>query len=149
MLDDFHQFSSLQVFAITLSLLSLKALFLGMATAAQRGRLKTFINTEDASWLGGVYAADPEAVSRIGRCHRNDLENLILFAISGVVFVALGGGLIASLIYCLSFLTARGIHTIAYLCAWPLLRRNAYTGGFLAICALSIHCIVLSMQSLG
>ncbi|MEQ1725079.1 MAG: MAPEG family protein [Sphingopyxis sp.] len=143
MLESLAQIDPLAIFAVTLTVLALKAHFLGMATAAQRGRLKTFINAEDAAWLNGVHAADPESVSRIGRCHRNDLENLTLFAIAGGLFLALGGGAIAALVYCSSFAIARVLHTVAYLSARPLLRRNTYTLGFLAIFALSVHCILL------
>ena len=39
------------VFAVACVLLLLKAQILGAATAATRGRLKKFINPEDARWL--------------------------------------------------------------------------------------------------
>jgi uncharacterized MAPEG superfamily protein len=81
--------------------------------------------------------------SRIGRCHRNDLENLTLFAIVSALFIAPGGGTIAAPIHCIGFAAARAVHTVAYRAARPLLRRNAYTVGFMSIFSLSIHCIVL------
>ena len=43
------------VFAVVCALLVLKAQVLGAATAATRGKLKKFINSEDAVWLGGEH----------------------------------------------------------------------------------------------
>lgn len=131
------------VFGLVVLVLGLKALILGAATAATRGRLKQFLNAEDAQWLKGAHVnPDPEAVARIGRAHRNDLENLLLFATSGALYVASGASQLAGFIYCALFLIARLLHTLAYLTARPQLRRNAYTIGFLVIVAMSIHAAV-------
>ncbi len=127
-------------FALTVIVLSLKALFLGAATAATRGKLKSFLNTEDAAWLNGAHVdPDPEVVARIGRAHRNDLENLLLFAVCGLLYLLAGGPALAGFIYCSAFLVARTLHTIAYLGRQPMLRRNAYTVGFLVVLAMSLH----------
>jgi len=128
------------VFALVIIALGLKALMLGVATAATRGRLKQFINAEDAEWLKGAHVnPDAEPVARIGRAHRNDLENLLLFATSGTLYVASGASQLAGLVYCGLFLAARLLHTFAYLSGRPRLRRNAYTLGFLVIAAMSLH----------
>lgn len=130
-------------FGIVLLVLSAKALLLGMATAARRGSLKSFINQEDAAWLEGAYVpADPEPIARIGRAHRNDLENLLLFAIVGTVLLKVDGNPAASLGYSSAFLLSRIGHTFAYLTARPLFRRNAYTLGFIVILAMIIHSAV-------
>lgn len=127
-------------FALTVITLSLKALFLGAATAAMRGKLKSFNNAEDAAWLNGSHVdPDPEVVARIGRAHRNDLENLLLFAVCGFLYLLAGGSALAGFIYFGAFLVARTLHTIAYLGRRPMLRRNAYTIGFLVILAMSLH----------
>ena len=127
-------------FVTVLLILCIKALLLGMATAARRGSLKSFLNAEDANWLKGEHLpVDPEPVSRIGRAHRNDLENLLLFAIAGAIFIRAGGYPNAGIIYSTVFLLARIGHSFAYLTARPLFRRNAYTLGFLIIAALCIH----------
>jgi glutathione S-transferase len=137
------------VFGLTTVLLSLKALALGTATAATRGKLKSFLNAEDAAWLGGVHAnPDPEAVARLGRAQRNDLENLLPFFVCGLVFLLAGGQAIAGYIYCSLFLVARIVHTIAYIGTRPMLRRNAYTIGFLAIAATGVHAAWLLAQRL-
>jgi len=128
------------VFGITVILLSLKALLLGAATAARRGKSKSFLNAEDAAWLGGAHMnPDPEAVARWGRAQRNDLENLLPFFICGLLYVLSGGQALAGYIYCGVFFCSRVLHTIAYLAARPMLRRNAYTFGFLVIIILGAH----------
>jgi len=128
------------VFGLVVLTLGLKALMLGAATAATRGRVKQFINAEDAEWLKGAHVnPDVEPVARIGRAHRNDLENLLLFATSGTLYVASGASQLAGLIYCGLFLAARLLHTLAYLSGWARFRRSAYTLGFLVIAAMSVH----------
>ena len=127
-------------FALVSLALGLKALALGTATAATRGRLGQFLNAEDAAWLKGAHVnPDPEPVARIARAHRNDLENLVLFAIAGGAFVAAGASPIAGFIYFGLFFVARLLHTFAYLTGRPMLRRNAYTVGFLVIVVMSLH----------
>lgn len=91
-------------FAIVCALLVLKAQILGAATAATRGKLKQFLNAEDAAWLGGAHAnPDGERVHRIFRTHRNDLENLLPFFISGSLYVVSGGSVAFGAAYSVSF----------------------------------------------
>lgn len=71
-------------YGIVVFLLVAKAQLLGAATAATRGKLKQFVNKEDADWLGGAHLdCDSDEVQRIFRAHRNDLEALLPFAIVG------------------------------------------------------------------
>lgn len=134
----------LTIFGLALLLLGLKALVLGAATAATRGHIKQFINAEDAAWLQGTHVElDSEAVARIGRAHRNDLENLLVFAIAGAIYLAAGASEIVGIIYSGLFVIARLLHTFAYLSGRPLLRRNAYTLGFFVIAVMTIHAAVV------
>ena len=130
--------------ALGLVLLCLKALMLGMATAAMRGRHKRFINPEDAAWLSGEAVGlgdDPGA--RIGRAHRNDLENLLIFFILASIYLVRGGPPVAAWMYTGTFLLARFVHTLAYLTATPALRRNSYAVAFFTLLALAVHDVVL------
>lgn len=137
------------VFGISTVLLSLKALFLGAAAASTRGKLKSFLNAEDATWLGGAHVnPDPESVARLGRAQRNDLENLLPFFACGLLFVFFEGSRFAGYVYCGAFLIGRILHTLAYLAARPMLRRNAYTLGFLVIAIMGIHAAWLMGQRL-
>ncbi len=138
------------VFGITVILLSIKALFLGTATAATRGKLKSFLNPEDAAWLGGAHVnVDPEAVARLGRAQRNDLENLLPFFVCGLLYLLAGGQARAGYIYCGVFLVSRTLHTIAYLNARAMLRRNAYTFSFLVTVILGAHAVWLLVKRLA
>jgi uncharacterized MAPEG superfamily protein len=137
----------LAVFGISTVLLSLKMLVLGAATASNRGKLKSFLNTEDAAWLGGAHVnPDPEAVARLGRAQRNDLENLLPFFACGLLYILFEGSPIAGYAYCGAFLVGRVLHTVAYLGARPMLRRHAYTLGFLVIAIMAIHAAWLMVQ---
>jgi uncharacterized MAPEG superfamily protein len=72
----------------------------------------------------------PNRSPRIGRAHRNDLENLLLFATSGALYVASGTSQLAGIVYRELFLIARLLHPFAYPTGRPQPRRNAYTIGF-------------------
>lgn len=128
------------VFAAVCALLVLKAQILGAATAATRGKLKKFLNPEDAAWLGGMHAnPDDELVQRIFRVHRNDLENLLPFFVSGALYLASGGSPAAGMAYFGTFLIARYMHSYAYLARKPRLRRDSYTVGWLVTIVMAIH----------
>lgn len=128
------------VFALVCVLLVLKAQVLGAATAATRGRLKKFINREDAAWLGGEHVnPDDERVQRIFRAHRNDLENLLPFFVGGTLYLASGAAATAGAAYFGLFLLARYTHTYAYLKQRAKLRRDAFTVGWLVTVVMSIH----------
>jgi microsomal prostaglandin-E synthase 1 len=140
--------SLLAVFAVVCALLVLKAQVLGAATAATRGRLKTFINPEDAVWLGGEHVnPDDERVQRIFRAHRNDLENLLPFFVAGTVYVLSGAATTAGVAYFGAFLLARYAHTFAYLKQKARLRRDAFTVGWLVTIVMSVHAAWVSLAS--
>ena len=130
----------LAVFAVVCALLVLKAQVLGAATAATRGKLKKFINQEDAVWLGGVHVnPDDERVQRFFRAHRNDLENLLPFFVGGTTYLLSGAATTAGVAYFGVFLLARYVHTFAYLRQKARLRRDAYTLGWLVTIVMSVH----------
>ena len=138
----------LAVFAVVCALLVLKAQVLGAATAATRGRLKKFINPEDAVWLGGEHVnPDDERVQRIFRAHRNDLENLLPFFVGGTLYILGGAATTAGAAYFGVFLLARYAHTFAYLKHKARLRRDAFTLGWLVTIAMSIHAAWASLAS--
>jgi glutathione S-transferase len=118
----------------------LKAQILAAATAATRGKLKKFINEEDAQWLGGEQVnPDDERVQRIFRAHRNDLENFLPFFAGGALYLASGASATVGIIYFCTFLLARCGHTYAYLKQKAKLRRDAFTAGWLVNIVMSLH----------
>lgn len=130
----------LVVFTAVSALLVLKVQILGAATASTRGKLKKFINQEDADWLEGEHvSSDDEHVERIFRAHRNDLENLLPFFIGGMLYLLTGASTVAGATYFGLFLLARYTHTYAYLGRRATLRRNAYTLGWLVVIVMSVH----------
>ena len=138
----------LAVFAVVCALLVLKAQVLGAATAATRGRLKKFINPEDAVWLGGERVnPDDERVQRIFRAHRNDLENLLPFFVGGTLYILSGAATIAGAAYFGVFLLARYAHTFAYLKQKARLRRDAFTLGWLVTIVISLHAAWAALAS--
>ncbi len=130
----------LAVFAAVCALLVLKAQMLGAATAATRGKLKKFINPEDAVWLGGAHVnPDDERVQRMFRAHRNDLENLLPFFVGGTLYILSDAASTTGAAYFGVFLLARYAHTFAYLKQKARMRRDAFTLGWLVTTAMSIH----------
>lgn len=128
------------IFAVVCTLLVLKAQIIGAATAATRGKLKKFLNPEDAAWLGGAHVApDDERVQRIFRTHRNDLENLLPFFISGMLYLMSGGSVMFGAAYFGIFLIARYAYSYAYLASKPMLRRNTYAVAWLVTIMMGIH----------
>jgi len=127
-------------FAVVCTLLVVKAQILGAATAATRGKLKRFLNAEDAAWLGGMHVSpDDESVQGIFRTHRNDLENLLPFFISGCLYIVSGGSVILGEVYFAAFLLARYAYSFAYLTQKPRLRRDTYTIGWLVTIVMGVH----------
>jgi glutathione S-transferase len=130
------------VFATVCVLLMLKAQILAAATAATRGKLKKFINEEDARWLGGEHVnPDDERVQRIFRAHRNDLENFLPFFMGGALYLTSGASATVGIIYFGIFLLARYGHTYAYLKQKARLRRDAFTAGWLVNIVMSLHAV--------
>ena len=132
-----------------LFLLTVKAQLLAAATAATRGKLKAFINEEDADWLGGEHVAiDQPAVQRIFRAHRNDLEALVPFMIGGALYILSEADPYVGVGYFVVFLVARYAHTLAYLRGYPRLRRNTFTVAWLLNIVICGHAAaVLVMQA--
>lgn len=128
------------IFAVVCALLVTKAQVLGAATAAIRGKLKKFLNPEDAAWLGGEHVTpDDELVQRIARAHRNDLENLLPFFVGGALYLHIGAATAIGAAYFCAFFLARYAHTYAYLKQKARMRRDAFTVGWLVTIAMSIH----------
>ena len=136
-------------FAAVLIVEVLKTLFLGMATPLARLKHKAWINQEDADWLGGkvVELDHPDAARRL-RVHRNNLENLVPFFIVGCLFLWSGASATLGLVYFGAFLLGRLAHTYAYLGKKAMLRRNAYTLGFVSVVAMGVHTAVVLVQRL-
>ena len=128
------------VLVLVLVVESLKALTLGTLTALKRGKIGKFINAEDANWLGGdVVSYDAPEPSRLFRAHRNALENLLPFSVLACSYILAGGNGLAGIIYFIVFSLSRIAHSYAYLACKPMMRRNAYSIGWLVQIILALH----------
>lgn len=128
------------VLVLVLVIESMKALVLGTATAYQRGKLKKFLNPEDASWLGGeVVIHDAPEPNRLFRAHRNSLENLLPFSLLALTFLLTGGNGSIGIFYFIAFALSRLSHTYAYLTGKAMLRRNTYSIAWLVQIVMAIH----------
>merc|ERR1712156_141155 len=93
---------------------------MGMAfwTAKRRLEKGIFANPEDAN-KGEKVQFGNEYVERIGRCHQNDLENVIPFVLLSGFFITTNPALKTAKIIFRAFTIARYIHTIVYVFAVP------------------------------
>lgn len=137
------------IFAIALILESLKTLILGTVTAAKRGNNKRFLNKEDADWLGGESQdIDHPDSARIFRAHRNNIENLVPFAILGFLYLMVDGNQYLGIGYFTLFFIGRIGHTYAYLSARAMFRRNMYVLAWFPLVAISVHLLVIILSGL-
>ena len=104
-------------YAVCSGILVIKMIASALYTGTQRGKVKGYVNPEDARVAGGGAEAAPEEkpeVARALRIQRNDLENIPAFFAIGLVYVLSGASGLGAAIYCWTFTLARIGHTVAY-----------------------------------
>ncbi|KAK9506130.1 hypothetical protein O3M35_008121 [Rhynocoris fuscipes] len=90
-------------------------ILLALLTGYQRQRKKAFVNAEDAAMAGTeLKGVQDEEVERVRRAHLNDVENIPVFLISGMIFVAADPNVIFALMMFRLYFIARLAHTIVY-----------------------------------
>lgn len=118
----------LPAFLLCGTLLVIKMYVVGVITGYTRLRKKAFANPEDALKRGGLqyFRSDPD-VERCLRAHRNDMETIYPFLFLGFIYSFLGPNPLIAWIHFLVVLTARVVHTVAYLGKLnPRIRSGAY-----------------------
>lgn len=111
---------ALPIFAVTASFLALQMVVLDAYSGVVRGKSKTTPNVEDAGTVqkgAQVLPADPDAVARVLRAHRNLIANGIPFLILSFIWVILGASKTMALAVFGAFIVARVAHSIAYVAA--------------------------------
>ncbi|XP_054286254.1 microsomal glutathione S-transferase 1-like isoform X1 [Macrosteles quadrilineatus] len=104
----------LQGYAFYAAILMLKTLLMAPLTAFQRFRKKAFISPEDAAaFKGEVKTEDPD-VERVRRAHLNDLENIPIFLVTGLLFVMSDPDVVVALMFFRLYTLARFAHTFVY-----------------------------------
>jgi uncharacterized MAPEG superfamily protein len=129
-------------YAICSAILAIKMLLTGTYTTLTRMRNKGFVNPEDAAAFGGTPSEQEHpAVAHALRIQRNDLENIPLFWIMGLIFVLSGASASAAWWYCWTFTVARLAHWIVYLNHLQPWRALFYFVGYLCILGMAIQII--------
>lgn len=104
-----------------------------LASGLARVRSGTTPNPEDATSVrrgATVAAAEPEAVARAARAHRNAMANVLPFLLAMFLWVILGAPRPWVLSVSAVFTGARVVHAIAYLAGVQPWRSLAFAVGF-------------------
>nr|DAD54393.1 TPA_exp: glutathione S-transferase 1 [Aphis glycines] len=105
-----------ECYAFYSCILILKMIVMSFLTVLQRFRKKIFISPEDTaiSKGGGEVKYDDPDIERVRRAHLNDLENIPIFLITGLLLVASNPPeIIANNLFRI-YTFVRIMHTIAY-----------------------------------
>ncbi|MBL8610013.1 MAG: MAPEG family protein [Myxococcales bacterium] len=108
---------SFLVYSASMLVLCLNILLLWAYSGTVRGKTKVTPNPEDLRSVNreGTLGADPPEVARVLRAHRNATDNILPFAILGLLFVLWGGSPLLTAIFCGVFVAARLGHSLSYL----------------------------------
>ncbi|XP_050441876.1 microsomal glutathione S-transferase 1-like [Adelges cooleyi] len=137
-----------ECYAFYSSILIIKMIAMSLLTAFQRMRKKVFISPEDKSMSKGseVKYDDPD-VERVRRAHLNDVENIPIFLISGLLFVASKPSEMLAMNLFRLFTIVRILHTVVYaifVVPQPARAIMFLTG--VVINVIMIICIILKMH---
>src|SRR3954470_2388382 len=94
---------SFLIYSIAMVVLCLNVLGLWGYSGSGRNRSKTTHNKEDLDRVSAGAAlvqADPPAVARVLRAHRNAADNILPFAVLGLLFVLWGASPLLTAIFC-------------------------------------------------
>ncbi|XP_075158362.1 microsomal glutathione S-transferase-like isoform X1 [Haematobia irritans] len=94
--------------------LVLKMLIMSMLTGLQRFRTKTFANPEDCLSKKDKVTYDNPNVERVRRAHLNDMENILPFFITGLLYVLTNPSAFLAINLFRLVAVARILHTIVY-----------------------------------
>ncbi|CAG9854729.1 unnamed protein product [Phyllotreta striolata] len=94
-------------------ILVLKMLFMSPLTGSKRMKHKAFANVEDAKGFNVKPKLD-DNVERVRRAHLNDIENIPLFFVAGVLYTITNPSVYLAKMLFLVYTVARVAHTIVY-----------------------------------
>ena len=124
-----------QFYALTTVILFFKMFAISIVQGIGRVNAKQFVTAEDARFFAHAAPAPDEApiVKRAAMAWRNDLENIPIFLLLGLIYVTLGCWPEGAFIYFTLFVVARILHTIMFLLGLQPWRTIFFTFG-LAVC---------------
>ena len=136
-------------YAITSLVLSLNLIVLWAMSGTVRAGTKTALNAEDAAMFKAAHVdADPPAVARVLRAHRNAEAVIYPFLILGLVYVLAGGHYLTSVIIFTVFVIARILHSFFYVRGGQPWRTISFTVSGIATLALMVA-LVIRLVALG
>lgn len=105
------------IYTASMIVLCLNVLGLWAYSGSVRAKAKVTPNPEDVRTVarGAALGDDSPEIARVLRAHRNAADNIIPFAILGLLFVLWGGSPLLTAIFCGVFTLARLAHSFAYL----------------------------------
>ncbi|XP_072386227.1 microsomal glutathione S-transferase 1-like [Diabrotica undecimpunctata] len=95
------------------SILVLKMMFMSILTVSKRLKHKAFVNPEDAK-LQNLKLQQNENVERVRRAHLNDIENIPLFFMIGLIYTLTNPAVYFAKALFLAYTLARICHTVVY-----------------------------------
>lgn len=120
---------SFLVYTASMIVLCLNILVLWAYSGSVRTKAKVTPNPEDAKGGGFELKSDTPEVSRVLRAHRNAADNILPFAVLGLLFVLWGGSPLLTGIFCGIFVVARLAHSFSYLAEKQPWRTIAFAVG--------------------
>merc|ERR1711992_98768 len=107
-----------EAYAFYTAIVTCKMILMSFLTARQRFKTMTFISSEDAK-QPGTKCGTNEDIERVRRAHQNDIENVVPFAILGLLYIFTNPAYSTALFCFRLFAGARILHTVVYLLAIP------------------------------
>ncbi|XP_072384165.1 microsomal glutathione S-transferase 1-like [Diabrotica undecimpunctata] len=133
----------LKYYFVCCCFLILKMTFMSNFTAAKRVIHKAFANPEDSKQM----KVDPqvnENVERVRRAHLNDLENIPLFFVAGLIYTFANPGEKAAKVLFVVYVVSRYLHTIVY-AVIPIpqpARALAWTTGYVINIYMAVYSLI-------
>ncbi len=143
-MEQFFSGAAFQTYALCAAILALKMWGSAVYTAVMRNRSSGYVNPEDAQFGSGDEPAgevEKPAVAHALRIQRNDLENIPLFWIVGLLYVLTGASAFWAAVYCWTFTISRVLHTIVYVRQMQPARALLWLLGSLCIIGMSVQVI--------
>ena len=140
-MDAMVQGMPFKIFASVCALLIVKIALLASAVAVARTKKKVWKSPEDVKMFGGKVTTD-EGVERLSRAHQNALENVLPFAVVGLLYTFMGASGGAMQVYCYTFFIARILHTLCYLAKLQPFRSISAVVGALCILGMGVQVLL-------
>jgi len=130
-----------QAYALCMVVLIANLLMLAVKTSIARSGAKVTLNDEDTGGAKNLVEAEPVEAARVMRAHRNAMENILPFAILGLIYVLLGASALGAWAYFGFFAVGRWVHSFAYIAAKQPWRSASYGVSSLALYGLMVSIV--------